>query len=587
MTHPAVDPPDLAFGATVRALSRVWWEERRTVGVSLLFALMTTACSIAIPLLLRRIVDRIDAGEGAGIAGLCALVGVVGLARFGSNAMRRMLTSKIGIVIENRLRARLYSAYLTYPRAFYDRHATGQVLSRATNDLYPIRYFIGWGVIQICSSAMMIVGSGIVLVSVNPKLALAAGAVMPLIVLLTWQFSRQITSVSRKLQQSGADLTEAADESIVGMELIQAFGREPEMRARFHERANSVRQLALLEARIQARYLPGLTFLPTLAIAIVVLVGGREVSNGTITIGEFTLFWTLLLQLVWPLEALGWILNLAQRAVASAARSFAWLDGIEPLSTPATPRTLPEGPLAVRFEHVSFGYADADGAVLEDLDLTIAAGEIVAVCGETASGKTTLLSLLSRFYDPDSGIVSVGGLSVADVPLRELRAAVALCTQRPVLFSAPLHENLRAARPDASWDEMLASCRAAGVDRFVDDLPDGYETRIGERGVNLSGGQRQRVALARALISRARVIVLDDPFSAVDTETEQLLVTQLRPAVRGCTVLVASQRLSTVSLADRAVVLENGSICEQGTPAHLIEAGGAFARLFADELALA
>ena len=587
MTHPAVDPPDLAFGATVRALARVWWEERRTVGVSLLFALATTAFSIAIPLLLRRIVDRIDAGESSGIAGLCALVGVVGVARFGSNAMRRMLTSRIGIVIENRLRARLYSAYLTYPRAFYDRHATGQVLSRATNDLYPIRYFIGWGVIQICSSVMMIVGSAIVLISVNAELALVAGAVMPLIVLLTWQFSRLITSVSRKLQQSVADLTETADESIVGMELIQAFGREPEMRARFHERADGVRQLALREAAIQARYLPGLTFLPTIAIAIVVLVGGRQVSNGTITIGEFTLFWTLLLQLVWPLEALGWILNLAQRAVASASRSFAWLDGIEPLSTSATPSPLPPGPLAVRFEGVSFGYADADGAVLDKLDLTIAAGEIVAVCGETASGKTTLLSLLSRFYDPDRGTISVGGVRISDVPLRELRAAVALCTQRPVLFSAPLHENLRAARPDATWQEMLDACRAAGVDRFVDDLPDGCETRIGERGVNLSGGQRQRVALARALISRARVIVLDDPFSAIDTETEQLLVAQLRPAVQGCTVLLASQRLSTVSLADRAVVLADGKICEQGTPAELIEAGGAFARLFADELALA
>ena len=585
MTHPAVDPPDLAFGATVRALRRVWWEERRIVGASLLFALATTILSISIPLLLQRIVDRIDAGRG--ITELCLLVGLLGICRFATNAMRRMLTSRIGIAIENRLRARLYTAYLTYPRAFYDRHATGQVLSRATSDLYPIRYFIGWGVVQICNSLMMIVGSAIVLVSVDAELALAAGVVMPLIALITWRFSRLITPISRKLQQATADLTEAADESIVGMELIQAFGREPEMRERFHERAHAVRSLALREAVIQARYLPGLTFLPTLAIGIVVLIGGRAVSNGTLTIGEFTLFWTLLLQLVWPLEALGWILNLAQRAVASASRTFAWLDGIEPLGETAAPRSLPAGPLEVRFDGVRFGYADAESDVLCEVDLTIQAGEIVAVCGETASGKTTLLALLSRFYDPDRGTVSVGGVDIAEVPLRELRSAVALCTQRPVLFSAPLHENLRAARPDASWEEMLAACRAAGIDRFVDDLPNGYETMIGERGVNLSGGQRQRVALARALVSRARVIVLDDPFSAVDTETEQLLVTQLRPAVQGCTVLVASQRLSTVSLADRAVVLDDGAIVEQGTPAELLETDGPFARLFADEVALA
>jgi ABC-type multidrug transport system fused ATPase/permease subunit len=222
--------------------------------------------------------------------------------------------------------------------------------------------------------------------------------------------------------------------------------------------------------------------------------------------------------------------------------------------------------------------------VLRGVDLRANAGEIVALCGATGAGKTSLLNLLPRFYDPTAGRVSLGGVDARDVTLAELRSAVAIVTQRPVLFSIKLRENLTAARPDAPWDEVLAACHAAGVDEFADDLPDGYDTLIGERGVNLSGGQRQRVALARALIAGARVLVLDDPMSAVDTETERLLVDNLRPAVAGRTVLLATQRLSTVQVADRAVVLLDGRIVEDGVPAELLTRGGWFTRLFGDEV---
>ena len=221
--------------------------------------------------------------------------------------------------------------------------------------------------------------------------------------------------------------------------------------------------------------------------------------------------------------------------------------------------------------------------MLRGVDLTVEPGEIVAVCGATGSGKTTLLNLLPRFYDPTGGRVLVGGVDTRDTPVAELRRAVAIVTQKPVLFSVLLRENLLSARPDAEWDEVLAACEAAGVSTFVDDLPHGYDTLIGERGVNLSGGQRQRVALARALLAGARVLVLDDPMSAVDTETERLLVENLRPAVAGRTVLVATQRLSTIGVADRAVVLEDGRVVEQGTPPELLAAGGLFTALFGDE----
>jgi ABC-type multidrug transport system fused ATPase/permease subunit len=246
------------------------------------------------------------------------------------------------------------------------------------------------------------------------------------------------------------------------------------------------------------------------------------------------------------------------------------------------PRSLPAEP-TVRFEDVHFSYGSGS-EVLSGVDLDVGAGEVVAVCGPTGAGKTSLLNLLPRFYDPTAGRVLVGGVDIRDVRVADLRRDVAIVTQRPILFSIRLRDNLTAARPEAPWEEVVAACEAAGVAQFAAELPDGYETLIGERGVNLSGGQRQRVALARALIAGARVVVLDDPMSAVDTETERLLVTNLRPALAGRTVLIATQRLSTVQVADRAVVLDEGVIVEDGAPADLLTRDGPFARLFGEEV---
>jgi ABC-type multidrug transport system fused ATPase/permease subunit len=431
---------------------------------------------------------------------------------------------------------------------------------------------------------MMIIGVGIVLVIINPTLALYTAVALPPITWLTLRFARRVSPISREVQERKGDVTEAADEAVVGIEMVQAFGRESDVQDRFGIKAEGVRSTVLRQAGVESRHLPGLYYLPGLSIAAVVFFGGRAFIAGDITIGEFNLFMMLLLQLVWPLEALGWITNLAQRALASAGRSFAWLDGIEPLPEPKHPQHLPDGGLGIRFEKVGFAYG-GEVDVLHDLDLEIAPGEIVAVCGPTGSGKTSLLNLLPRFYDPTAGAVLVGGVDTRDVPIAELRHDVALVTQRPVLFSVPLRDNLSAGDESEDWDAVLAAAEAAGVDSFGPTLPEGYDTLIGERGVNLSGGQRQRTALARARATKARVVILDDPLSAVDTFTERRLVTRLRPALAGRTVLIATQRLSTVELADRAVVLIDGKIVESGKPSELIGAGGPFAALFGDEVA--
>ncbi|MGZ4591427.1 MAG: ABC transporter transmembrane domain-containing protein, partial [Actinomycetes bacterium] len=283
---------------------------------------------------------------------------------------------------------------------------------------------------------------------------------------LAFMFARRVMPISRQVQQLKADVTEAADEAVVGIEMVQAFGREDDVQARFAEKAGLVRDGVLRQARVEAAFLPGLLFLPTLSIAAVVLFGGREVIGGTLTYGEFFLFYQLLLQLVWPLEALGWILSLAQRATASASRSFAWLQGIETIPEPTHPTSLPAGELGIRFEDVRFSYGSGS-EVLSGVELDIGPGEVIAVCGPTGAGKTSLLNLLPRFYDPTDGHVLVGGVDVRDVHLDELRAAVAIVTQKPILFSIPLRDNLTGARPDASWDEVVAAAEAAGLTLYL------------------------------------------------------------------------------------------------------------------------
>ncbi|HEY1368909.1 MAG TPA: ABC transporter ATP-binding protein [Gaiellaceae bacterium] len=581
-----VEPPDYATWPTAVRLLRVWKEQWRLGAFALACAFCYSTISLTIPILVARAIDNSIVDHAQPLWPY--LVAILGLAavRFGINFTRRYATARIGIRVEMRMRELLYDAYLRFPRAFYDRHPTGQVVSRATNDLYPIRYFMGWGLVQGVQSALMIIGAGTVMIVVDPWLALLTAVSMPAIGLVAWLFAHRVFPISREVQARKGDVTESADEAVVGIEMVQAFGREDDVRSRFAGKATAVRDTVLRQAGVESKHLPGLFFLPSISIAVVLWFGGRSVIAGDLSYGQFALFIQLLLQLVWPLEALGWITNLAQRALASASRSFAWLEGVERLPEPENPRALPAGPLEVRFEAVRFSYLGGK-EVLRGIDLAIEPGEIVAVCGGTGSGKTTLLNLLPRFYDPTAGRVSVGGVDLREVTLEELRRAVALVTQRPILFSVPLRDNLLAGRPDAPWDEVLAAAEASGVARFADELPDGYDTLIGERGVNLSGGQRQRVALSRALLTSARVVVLDDPMSAVDTQTERLLVEGLRPALRGRTVLVATQRLSTVQLADRAVVIVDGRVAENGPPDELLRAGGPFAALFGDELVAA
>jgi ABC-type multidrug transport system fused ATPase/permease subunit len=577
------DPPDYALGATARRLAGVWREQWRLTAIALVYALGYSGLSLAIPLLVARAIDGSILHHDRPLAPQLALIAALALARSGVNFLRRYATARVGVGVEARMRELLYAGYLRFPRAFYDVHPTGQVVSRATNDLYPIRYFIGWGMVQGAQSVMMVIGAGIVLGLTNPALALWSALPLPLIALVAWRFAHRVMPISREVQRRKGDVTESANEAVVGIEMVQAFGREADVQARFAERADGVRDEILRQARVESHHLPGLFYLPSASVAIVLYLGGRGVIDGSLSFGQFALFIQLLLQLVWPLESMGWILNLGQRALASAGRSFAWLDRVPTLPEPARPQRLdPSRPAAVALHRVRFAYPGGE-EVLRGVDLRVEPGEVLAVCGSTGAGKSTLLGLVPRFYDPTAGSVTLGGADLRDLALADVHGATALVTQRPVLFSESLRENLRAGRADAPWEDVEAACEIAGVTAFLDDLPDGWDTIIGERGVNLSGGQRQRVALARALLASAPVLVLDDPLSAVDTHTELRIVARLRAALGDRAVLLATQRLSTLELADRVAVLEDGEIVEAGTAERLLARGGAFAALFGED----
>ena len=579
-----VDPPDLRLWPTLTNLFPLWWAQRRQVLPALLFALAFTGVSLAIPVLIQRTIDDAIDGDGstALLLGYLGAIVVAAVLRFGLNYKRRYATARIGIAVEARLRQMMYEAYLRYPRAFYDRHATGEVISRATNDIYPVRYFIGWGVVQAIQSLMMLVGAAVVLANVNGRLALVAALTMPPIAILTYLFDHRVFPISRKVQQRKGNLTEASDEVVVGIEMVQAFGREDDVRDRFSDRAEAVRSETMRQATVEARYLPGLIFLPSLGIAAVLWFGGRQAIEGTLTIGEFTLFVTLLLQLVWPLEALGWIINLAQRATAAASRSFAWLDGISPLPETDHPTPLPDGPSPSASRTSASPIRPGPRCSRGSTSRSPPARSSPCAARPAPARRRCSTSSRASTTDRRQGAARRRRPPRRRAP-RAARRGRARHPEAGALLGHPAREPPCRHGPTPTGSTCSRPATRREWPPSWTSSPDGYDTLIGERGVHLSGGQRQRVALARALVAGSRVLVLDDPMSAVDTETERHLVENLRPAVAGRTVLISGQRLSTVLVADRAVVVQDGRIVENGTPADLMRNGVVFVELFGDE----
>jgi ABC-type multidrug transport system fused ATPase/permease subunit len=411
------------------------------------------------------------------------------------------------------------------------------------------------------------------------KLALIVLAITPLLILLAYRYSHIAHPTLRDVQQKLADVATVAEENIVGVHVVKAFAQEPAEQAKFVNRSEIVFQQTLRANRQRATYVPLISFVPLLATAAVLLIGARMVERGALSPGAFVAFNLYLAMLVLPLRALGMWVGQAQRATAAGERIFEVIDEPEEIADKPGARELPQGGGAIRFDNVTFSYMEGR-PVLHDVDLEIAPGRTVALIGHTGSGKTTLTSLVPRFYDVDAGRVIVDGADVRDVRLTSLRRAIGVIAQDPFLFSASVRDNIAFGRADLSDDDVLRASQAAQAHEFIDRLPNGYDTVIGERGITLSGGQRQRIAIARALAFDPRILILDDATASVDATTEAKIRAGLREAMRDRTTLIIAHRLSTIALADEIVVLADGRIAARGTHDELLHTSAVYREIY-------
>ena len=547
---------------------------RGGVAVSFVLAAAAMGAGVLIPLLVGRTVDEIRQG-GVDLWPLAIAVAAAGLLRLAFSVSRRLVAGKVSLGVEYDLRNRMYEHLHSLELGFFDSQQTGQLMSRATVDLQSVRFFLGYGLIFILQSAITIVIASGVMIWVDPVLAAVSLAPMPLVIWVAFRYGRRNRPASQEVQQRIAELTAEAEENIGGVRVVKAFAQEERQLRRFRHTVRRVFDQSMVSTRLRAFYSPFIGFLPQLGLAALLFVGGRQAINGDISIGDFVAFYGYVLMLTSPMRMLGIALGMAQRAVASGQRVFELLDR-EPrlVSAPGAP-PLPRGAGRVEMRNVAFGYEEG-GLVLSDIDLTVEAGRTVALVGPTGTGKTTLVMLIPRLYDVTHGAVLVDGVDVRSVDAASLRREVAVVSDDAFLFSASLRDNIAYARPEASEDEVAAAAERAGLGGLIDDLPDGLDTLVGERGLTLSGGQRQRVAIARALLAEPRILILDDATSSVDATTESRIKAALGEVMEGRTTFVIAHRLSTIALADEVLVLEDGRVAARGTHTELLERSGLY-----------
>jgi ABC-type multidrug transport system fused ATPase/permease subunit len=544
---------------------------RRGVIWSLVLAGAATGGTVAIPALTGAAVDAIQRSDSGDLRTLGIAIAIAGIARWVLSVARRLVAGRVSLGVELLLRQTLYDHLQSLELGFFDRQQTGQLMSRATVDLQSVRFFLGYGLVWILQSALTISFTAVAMVIIDPLLAIIALSPVPFVVWVSARYGRRSRPALQEVQQRIAELTANAEEDIGGVRVVKSFAQEHRRYANFERSASRVFSQQMISTRIAAFYNPLIGFLPQIGLGLLLVIGGRQVIDGKTSLGDFTAFYTYLLALLGPMRSLGISLGLAQRATASGARLFQILDREPQLLAPAGAPPLPPGTGDVWLDHVGLRYDGATAEALHDVTLHVEAGTTLALVGGTGSGKTSLVALLARLYDATEGTVRIDGTDVRDVDLRSLRGAIAVVDDNPFLFSASVHDNIAYARPDATDDEVVTAARRAQAHEFIERLPDGYATRVGERGLTLSGGQRQRVAIARALVADPRILVLDDATSSVDASTEQLIKEALREAMAGRTTFIIAHRLSTIALADEIAVLEGGHLVAQGTHDELLE----------------
>ncbi|KWV30216.1 ABC transporter ATP-binding protein [Micromonospora rifamycinica] len=571
------DPAPRADGR-VRPLRNLWRLRRYlrpyvpAYALLLLAAFAATGAGLAVPLVVQRVVDGpVARHDPAGLVRLGGLALLLGLVEAVLIFIRRWSQSSSSVGMEATIRADLYAHLQRLPVGFHDRWQSGQLLSRATSDLSVLRRFLSFGLLFLVLNLVTYVAVVILLVRLHGPLGLlVAASAVPLFV-ISRRFGRRYHAASRRMQDQQGDVATLVEETAQGLRTVKAYGRGPELADRFARRTRTLHDTGVGKGVLQSRASALFDLVPNLTLGAVLVGGATLVARDALTIGELVAFVSLQLMLIWPVQSLGWIIANGQEAATAADRIQEVLD---------TPPSIVDAPDAVplarsqvrgrlRFERVSFGYPGSAGPVLREIELTVEPGETLALVGATGCGKSTLLSLVPRLHDVTDGRITLDGHDLRAVRLDSLRRLVGVAFEEPTLFSMSVWENLTLGRPDADADEVRAALTLAQAD-FAYDLPWGLATRVGEQGLSLSGGQRQRLALARAVLGRPALLVLDDPLSALDVQTEALVEAALRRVLRDTTALLVVHRPSTVALADRVALLDGGRITAVGRHSELL-----------------
>ncbi|MEI7560235.1 MAG: ABC transporter ATP-binding protein [Actinomycetes bacterium] len=553
---------------------------RRGVLWSLLLALGAMAMTVVIPLLIGKAVNAIAANDHGKQLHLLAL-GILGagVIRLILSVGRRLIAGRVSLGIEFDLRDRLYGHLQKLELGFFEGQQTGQLMSRATVDLQGVRFFLGYGLVFVVQSALTIILSAIAMGILQPKLAAIALLPVPFVVLVARAYGRRSRPAIQEVQQRIAELTAEAEENISGVRVVKAFAAEERQLERFRHATTRVFEQSLVATRLQALFNPLIAFLPSLGLAAILLIGGRDVISGSLTVGAFVAFYAYLLMLIGPMRTLGIMLGMAQRATASGARIFEILDREPQLTSPDGAPGPPPGGGRIEFENVTLRYAGSTRPALDQVSLVIPAGRTVAIVGPSGSGKSSLAALVPRLYDPAEGSIRLDGADVKTLDIPLLRQQVAIVGDDPFLFSATVHSNIAYGRPDATREEVELAAEQAQASGFISSLPDGYDTMIGERGLTLSGGQRQRIAIARAIVADPRVLILDDATSSVDASTEKEIKLALATVMEGRTTLIVAHRLSTIALADEIAVLDSGKLVDHGSHEELVDRSPLYRRI--------
>jgi ATP-binding cassette subfamily B protein len=578
----------------------------RLIGM-LAAACASVATALVIPLLTK---DLIDSAISTGDRSLLVPIGLaatgLGIAQAALNFTRRWVQASAVTGMEQAMRRDLYAHLQRLDIGFHDEWQSGQLLSRATTDLSAIRRFAGFGTVFLITNVVTFVAVVALLIHLNWWLGLITGGIFLPVGLVSSRFERRYRVLSRRAQDQQGDLATYVEEAATGIAVLKALGRRAQAQARHGAQVSLVYRTQLDKARLRGSFWATLDLIPNVVIGLIVLLGAIATSQNALTLGGLVAFITLTLELVWPIEAMGYILASGQEAATAAQRVYEILDTPPAVVSPPAPNapagaSMARGPVTeepgrrppggsggslprastVRFDGVEFRYPGAERRVLRGVSLDLEPGRTLALTGATGSGKTTLLQLVPRLADPTAGSITLNGTDIRDLPLPVLRTLIGSGFEEPTLFSVSVRENVTFGVPDAT-DEQVEQALAVAHAGFAARLPWGLDTRIGEQGMALSGGQRQRLALARAILAKPPVLVLDDPLSALDVRTEEKVTAALRDALAGTTALLVAHRPSTVLLADRVALLADGQIVATGTHAELLATEPRYAELMGD-----